>query len=243
MTTASPDALEALLAVQAIDTHADQLRHRREHLPARADLAATQAQLAELERRAGAVRAERRELSAAEKRLEDEIAMVRDKAKQADAKLYSGTVNVPRELTALQDDIESLQRRQRQLEDEELELMEQGEPLDAQLAVFDAQQATLDEQAAASLAVITEEEAAIDAELAALDAQRADAVAPVPADLLTLYDKLRRGLGGIAVARLHGNRCDGCHLTLSAVDVDRIRHEPDDVLVQCTECGRILVRA
>jgi predicted nucleic acid-binding Zn-ribbon protein len=65
----------------------------------------------------------------------------------------------------------------------------------------------------------------------------------VPAELLAEYERLRKALGGIGVARLNGNRCEGCHLTLSAMDVDRIRHEPDDVLIHCEECGRLLLRS
>ncbi len=130
----TPAALDALLEVQALDTIADQLRHRRDHLPERAELADRNAKLSELEAGAGEVQSERDTIAASEKRLEDEIALVAEKAKGADQKLYSGTVNVPRELTALQDEIASLQRRKGQLEDQELELMEQAEPLDATLA-------------------------------------------------------------------------------------------------------------
>jgi hypothetical protein len=167
---------------------------------------------------------------------------VRDKAAQTDKKLYSGTVNVPRELTALQEEMEALSRRQRQLEDQELELMEQAEPIDADLVTFAADRAKLDEQAIGLLARIAEDEVTIDAELADVEAKRADAVAGIPAELLAEYESLRHALGGIGVARLTGNRCEGCHLTLSAVDVDRIRRAPDDELPHCTECNRLLVR-
>ena len=55
-------------------------------------------------------------------------------------------------------------------------------------------------------------------------------------------DVSARGLGGVAVAKLEGNSCRGCHLQLSAVEVGRIRKLDPDVLVHCEECGRILVR-
>jgi len=239
MTSAA--ALEALLDVQALDTSADQLRHRREHLQERAELGDRTAKLAELEARASEVQGERDAISASEKRLEDEIALVTEKAKGADRQLYSGTVNVPRELTALQDEITSLQRRQRQLEDQELELMEQAEPMDALLAELAAARSVLDAESVTLTAAIAEAEAAIEVELADVVAQRAAATDGIPDDLLKEYEALRGGLGGIGVARLSGNRCEGCHLTLSAVDVDRIRHEPDGALVHCTECGRLLV--
>ena len=60
--------------------------------------------------------------------------------------------------------------------------------------------------------------------------------------MLTEYERLRSTYSGIGVARLIGNRCDGCHLTLPAVEVDRIRHLAADEPVHCTECGRLLVR-
>jgi uncharacterized protein len=234
--------LDALLEVQALDTASDQLRHRRQHLPERVELADRHAQLAELEARVQHVQAERDAIASSEKRLEDEIALVADRAKAADQRLYSGTVNVPRELTALQDDIESLQRRQRQLEDQELELMEQAEPLDAALAELATVRAEIDRDAVKLSAAVAEVEAEVDAELADIAAKRASATDAIPPELLAEYERLRGALGGIGVARLNGNRCEGCHLALSAVDVDRIRHEPDDALVHCTECSRLLVR-
>jgi predicted nucleic acid-binding Zn-ribbon protein len=238
----TPAALDALLEVQALDTIADQLRHRRDHLPERGELADRNAKLSELEGRAGEVQGERDAIAASEKRLEDEIALVTEKAKGADQKLYSGTVNIPRELTALQDEIASLQRRQRQLEDQELELMEQAEPLDATLTEFQTARSALDADAVMLSAAIAESEVAIDEELADVVAKRAIAVDGIPPELLAEYETLRGALGGIGVARLSGNRCEGCHLALSAVDVDRLRHEPDDALVHCTECSRLLVR-
>lgn len=235
-------ALEALLGVQALDTTSDQLRHRRDHLPDRAELSACQKRLRDVEQQAHSVQEQRDELTRNEKRLEDEITMVRDKAAQTDKKLYSGTVNVPRELTALQEEMGALARRQRQLEDQELELMEAAEPLDAELVALATESGALDQQAMGLMAHIAEDEVAIDAELAGVLAQRDAAVAGIPDDLLHEYDSLRKALGGIGVARLSGNRCEGCHLTLSAVDVDRIRRAPDDEVAHCTECNRLLVR-
>src|SRR5438445_123736 len=83
---------------------------------------------------------------------------------------------------------------------------------------------------------------AIDAELAGeLDA-RAIAAKAVPPDLLEQYERLRARLGGIGAARLVGNSCGGCHLTLPATELDRIRHLPPDAVALCDQCGRILVR-
>lgn len=235
------DALERLLTVQTLDTTTDQLRHRRAHLPERAQLADCERRTAAVDARIADVQGRRDELERAEKRLADEVSILADKAKAADQKLYGGTVSAIRELTALQEEIASLQRRQHQLEDEELELMEQVEPLDTQLAELTGERAALDGEAAGYLAVIAEQEVVLDADLERVGSERSAAVDGVPAPLLEEYERLRRGLDGIGVARLTGNRCEGCHLTLSAVDVDQIRHQGGDEIAHCTECGRILV--
>ena len=47
--------------------------------------------------------------------------------------------------------------------------------------------------------------------------------------------------GGTGAARLIGQHCDGCHLELSAVEVERIRAATPDAVVTCEQCGRILV--
>ena len=100
--------------------------------------------------------------------------MLNDKAAQHDKTLYSGTVGNPRELQALQDEIGALKRRISQLEDQELELMEQIEPLDGELSRAATTRTALDERGTSLRAQIAEEEVAIDAELDAVHAERAD---------------------------------------------------------------------
>jgi uncharacterized protein len=85
-------------------------------------------------------------------------------------------------------------------------------------------------------------ETEIDAEIEQVTAQRAEAVAGIPADLLAAYERLRTRLGGVGAARLVGSRCGGCHLTLPATELDRLRRGGPDALVFCDQCGRILVR-
>ena len=56
------------------------------------------------------------------------------------------------------------------------------------------------------------------------------------------YERLRAKLGGVGAARLVGPRCSGCHLTLPATELDRLRKGSPDALVFCDQCGRILIR-
>ena len=120
--------------------------------------------------------------------------------------------------------------------------MEQIEPLDGQLAGVAATRAALDERGGALRAQIAEEEVAIEADLVRVRAERDALVGTVDAELLTEYDDLRKRLGGIAIARLVGGSCGGCHLSLPAVDVDRIKKLPPEAAAYCEECGRLLAR-
>ncbi len=233
---------DALLAVQDHDTHTDQLTHRRKTLPARAELDAAMRQLAQLEARTSEVEATRHELARSQQRLEDDITSINDKAAQHDKTLYSGTIGNPRELQTLQDEIGALKRRVSQLEDQELELMEQIEPLDAELTRLAAERSALDDQASSLRAQIAEDEVAIEAELAAVQAERTALLTEVEPELLAEYEQLRPHAGGIAIARLVGGSCGGCHLGLSAMEIDRIKRLPNEEPVHCEECGRLLAR-
>jgi uncharacterized protein len=231
-----------LLAVQEHDTTIDQLVHRRSHLPSRTELDAVMAELAGIEASAAEVEVARHDLGKDQQRLEDEISSLNERATQHDKTLYSGTIGNPRELQSLQDEIVSLKRRISQLEDREIEIMEQIEPLDAQLSALAASRAGLDERGGALRAQIAEEEVAIENELGQVHRERDGLVSSIDPDLLEEYEELRKRSGGIAIARLVGGSCGGCHLGLSAVDIDRIKKLPPDAPAHCEECGRLLAR-
>jgi predicted nucleic acid-binding Zn-ribbon protein len=233
--------LEALLVVQELDVVADQLRHRRITLPARAEADDRRQHQQRLDAAAAAAGERHQALLRSQNRLEDEIEMVRTKSAEVDRTLYGGTVRNPRDLMDLQEEIAALGRRQRSLEDQELEIMEALEPLEAELASIEADRLTVRAELDRLTAEVADAEAEIDEELAELTERRLAAIAPVSPEVLDEYERLRTALGGIGVARLVGSSCSGCHLTLPAVEVDRIRHGESGPMVHCSECGRLLV--
>ena len=89
---------------------------------------------------------------------------------------------------------------------------------------------------------LAEHAAEVDAEAAEVAAARAPLVAGVDADLLAEYERLRPLHGGVAVARLSGPTCLGCHISLAAAEVDRLRRQPADAIVHCPDCGCLLAR-
>jgi predicted nucleic acid-binding Zn-ribbon protein len=234
--------LHVLLDLQAHDTVADQHRHRRANLPERAQLTAAERDLTALDADIARVTTERDALAREQKRIEADASAIEAKARAEDQRLYSGSVTAAKELQSIQEEIAALRRRQGALEDEVLELMVQIEPLDAELDTLGQRRAERDGAAQVVRDRIAELEAEIDAALDVVAAERAELVAGVSAEVLNEYETLRKRLGGIAVAKLEAGSCRGCHLHLSAVELDRIKKLPRDEIVHCEECGRILVR-
>lgn len=242
MTAADANALKRLLVVQDHDRTLDALRHQREHLPQFAELDQLEAQRAAVDEESADVRGARHELERTQKRLEDEVAMIEARIADEDAKLYSGDVTAIKDLQALQDEIASLKSRQDGVEDQIIEVMEQAEPLDQQLAAFDERHQSIAQQREATQTTIAQEQERIDGEIAAEQQARTDAAADIADELVAEYDRIRSRPGAVGVARLVGSTCHGCHLDLPAVEVDRLKKLPPAELVHCEECGCILVR-
>jgi len=234
--------LHRLLDVQDHDLALDQLRHRRESLPDRLALAEQEAAVARVSSEIGELEARLHDLQLTQKRLEDEIETVEAKAASESKKLNSGTITAPRELQSLNDEVEALGRRQRQLEDELLDVLEPAEELAAEIDRLGQQRDLVAAQADEIRGRIAVQEAEIDAAADAARAERDAAAADLDASLLERYEKLRARLGGIAVARLEGAQCMGCHVALPAVELDQVRHAAPDAIVVHEDCGRILVR-
>jgi len=236
------DALHALLAVQEHDTQADQLRHRRAHLPERARLDTVTAELATIETDGASVTAERDELARRQAELESELSEIERRIAELDRRMRSGTVTAARDLQAMAAQLESMRRRRSDLEDAELEVLDALDPLEKRVAELQDHWGVLDREATDLRTEIRAQEEVIDVQLReVLEARRAEA-APVPPELMATYERLRQRLGGVGAAPLVGASCGGCHLTMSAADLDRIRRLPPDAIATCEQCGRILVR-
>lgn len=234
--------LEQLLVVQEHDSAAENLRHRRATLPERAVLSQAETEVAVLSPKLTDARARRDEVVREVKRLDDESAAVTARVKGVEKTMYSGSVSSPRELTAMQQDVEQLNRHQKSLDDRELTLMESQELLDAEVGGIEKRVAELQTSADEARTALVEHEAAIAAELVTELEARGVAAGAVPADLLALYEQVRKSSHGAGAARLVGNTCQACRLTIPATEVDRIhRAGADGTVFHCDNCGAILV--
>jgi uncharacterized protein len=236
------DVFEHLLEVQDHDTAIDQLRHRRSALPEQAELAAVESRLVGLESRAAQVQSARDELGVRQAALEEQIEASRGRRSELEKRMYGGQVSAARDLQAMDEEVKHLNHRISELEDHEIEIMEELEPIDGELQIIevdrDVQQSDRDRLRSA----IADTVVRIDADIEGQSGARVAAAATVPADLLARYERLRKQLAGTGAARLVAGSCSGCHLTLPAMEVDRIRKAPPEEVITCDQCGRILVR-
>jgi uncharacterized protein len=238
---ASPEAQLRLLELADLDAELARLDHRRQTLPEIAQLAQISTRSQEL--RDGIVMAdtELSDMGREQTRAERDVEQVRQRIDRDRSRLDGGQVSAARELSNLQSEVESLLRRQSDLEEVVLDVMERRESVETGRAALAAEQEELAGQAAE---LTTKRDAALEEigeQAAKAEAGRTSVAADIPADVLTLYDKLR-AQQGVGAAMLRRGSCEGCHLTLNTVDLNQIRAAaPDDVL-RCEECRRILVR-
>jgi len=237
------DTLHHLLAVQDADTSITQLEHRRAALSDTSGLAAVEAELAELEARHAEAATRRAALAETQKGLEEQIAAITERRDLVEKRLYAATSSSSRDLQAMQDEVQHLTDRRAELEELELVAMLEQDPIDAELAALGGRMEPLQAQVDEARAQVAEQSLHIDAEIAAAAGTRAAEAALLPTALADRYETLRARLKGTGAARLIKNHCDGCHLELSSVEVEKIRALPPGEVASCEQCGRILVPA
>jgi predicted nucleic acid-binding Zn-ribbon protein len=136
-----------------------------------------------------------------------------------------------------------LKRHRSDIEDRELEVMERREQLDQDLAVAEAALADLHTEIERLRAAIDDAEREIDAEVTVEEQARAQHAVGIPERLLDDYARRRAKNRGAGVARLVGDTCQGCHLSIPSTEVERIRRAPEGSVAYCDNCGCILVPA
>ena len=238
---ADPTDQQRLLDLASEDVALTQLAHRRHTLP---EVAAVEAaEEAERQLAVELVRAETeaRDLEREVKRLEADVDVVRQRSSRDQQRLETGSLP-PREVTALQHELDSLARRQGDLEDQELELMERQESADAALtAAREGQEKAASDR---ERAVQLRDDALADIAdgTARHEAARKEVAAAVPAPLLSLYDRIRAQTGTTGAALLKARQCQGCRIELNGRELAAVRNADPDEVVRCENCGRILVR-
>jgi predicted nucleic acid-binding Zn-ribbon protein len=182
---------------------------------------------------------EHREWATRSRDLELEIESLNSKITASEQRLYSGRVTNPKELSDIQEEVASLKRRRADLEDELLEAMVYAEEAQQTLAKRRSTLKKTENQWQADQAALESELSALETRLMELQDEREQLRPNIPPTNLALYDKIRSRYGGVAVATLRDGVCGFCAVAPSSTKLKAIRSGRD--LLQCTNCGRILL--
>jgi predicted nucleic acid-binding Zn-ribbon protein len=236
---ASPDEQALLLDIQAIDTKLQQLDHRAKSLPEHAALQQLAVENSELlvtlAEEKGVLEDARIEL----KRVESDVEVVEARITRDSARLQASSS--VKDVAALEQELTALKKRQFDLEEIELTVMEKVERQDAVVGHLGEQAGTLQGRMA-------DLEGERDGAMKLIDAERANAIAnrsaiaaKVSDDLLALYEKQRLRYGSGA-SLLRGGVSLASGVKLNENDMVSIRAAAPDDVIMCPDSNAILVR-
>jgi len=231
-----------LLELQDKDTRLGQLAHRLKTLPDAARLAELEGQLSRLRDQVVAAETILSDLEHDQVRADHDVEQVRERMTRDRQLMDSGTIGDPKQLQSLQSELDSLTRRQSDLEDVELEIMERVEGARAAVGQLTGERDELVRECEEVASRVHDQRADIADERRIVEGERAALATQIPVDLLGLYDKIRADHGGLGAAPLHRGTCEGCRLTLPPTEIEALRVAPPDAVIRCEECRRILVR-
>jgi predicted nucleic acid-binding Zn-ribbon protein len=231
--------MDRLLDLQELDIGIDRLTARREELESGEEVRAARADLERAEGLLGELRLALDSLDREQRRLEGDIDSLSRKAEDEQKRMYDGSVANPKELEAIQHEVESLRARRGRIEDELLEQMERREDLDGRISRAQADATAARERLSEVSGESAHELEDISKQLAERGAEREGLLPAFDEDLLDLYGDLRRQKRGVGAAALIDGVCQGCHQKLSAVEMSRLKKAQG--VKRCEYCRRILV--
>jgi predicted nucleic acid-binding Zn-ribbon protein len=231
-----------LLDLQTVDTKLAQLGHRRQTLPEHGVIAKLQTRRSALASDLIAAETTISDLELEQTKAETDLEPVRERLSRYQVRIANGTVADPKALSSMVDEVSHLKKRISDLEDAELDVMEQLEAAVTDRETLRGRMAQVDNVLVETTAERDRQLAALDGEMGGLRAERAGLAPLIPPDLLTLYDRIGASHGGVGAAELRQRRCTGCQLEINAADLRAFSAAPEDEVLRCEECGRILIR-
>ncbi len=175
------------------------------------------------------------------RRSEVDVEAVVDRMKKDESRLNSGAAS-PKELEQTQHELATLAKRKAELEDGELEIMMRFDSVKKRLDELASDEVGLKQLELELNVRLENSKSEINLELESAKATRAALVPQIETSLYELYEKVRSSANGIGAALLIGNKCDGCHLEINAIERERIKGLDAEEVLRCEECRRILVR-
>ena len=237
---ATPVAQKELLRLQALDTKVQQLEHKAKGLAQHAEIAALTATSDAIKVRYVARLGELDDVRTELSRIESDVDVVQKRIER-DTDRLQHTSSV-KDVQALETELTALKKRQFDLEEIEITVMERLEEHERALALVQGEREEIAARIAELEQVRDAELVEVKKELDDLVRDRAAITASISAELITLYEKRRVAGHGHGAALLRARTCGACTMTLTGNDLETVRNAPADDVVFCPDCGTILVR-
>jgi uncharacterized protein len=171
------------------------------------------------------------------KNAEAEVESQKIKIEQAEASLYGGKVQNPKELQDLQKDIVSLKKYLVILEERELEAMIKTEDIEKDLQGAKTKLELVQARLGDEHKKLISDQSIFTMKLEQLAEEREATLAPIESNMLQVYENLRQQKKGVAITEVSDNSCASCGATITASLLQNARSQK---LANCPSCGRIL---
>lgn len=154
-------------------------------------------------------------------------------------RLYNGAIVNPKELSAIEKEIQMLKEQQGKLDGRTLELYDQVETVRNKVQSLRKIVAEIERRVEEALSRESSDKADLEAELADLQAKREEAARKITnKPLMARYDAVRKKTGTTGISKVIDGKCEGCRISLAAFMMRKLSE--CDEIVTCESCGRIL---
>jgi len=238
---ATPAHQALLMQLQKLDTEIHQLNFKLKSLPEHEQITAIHSRLEHAAVELKVVETELEDVTIDLRRSEVDVEAVTMRMEKDEKRLNAG-LGTPKELEQTQHELATLAKRKAELEDGELEIMMRHEGVKKRVDELKSDEEGLKKLELELNIRIENATTELNVLIAKAAEDRMKLAPQIDKALLDIYEKVRESQGGVGAAFLIGNKCDGCHLQINAVELERIKTLADDDVLRCEECRRILVR-
>jgi predicted nucleic acid-binding Zn-ribbon protein len=224
-----------LYRLQKIDSQRDKLHTRFTEVEReiKEDAILKEAQILHAQALAGQQGANEQERST-----EEAVKSVQIKLEHNQSAQFGGKLQSPKELQDLQSEQTALERRRKELEEEQISAMLSLEQADLALKQAETNLSEAEQRSVSRLSLLRGEQISVQTELEKLNTERQAILASIPGSLVDSYEKLRTQKKGVAVTVISDESCAACGSSLTPGDCQAARSPTQ--IIHCPSCGRIL---
>jgi hypothetical protein len=226
--------LEQLLILQDRQQKIRQIENEIKNLPLQRKH--LESQLAESVTSLDAIKQRARQVEVDRKKLELDVGTRNESINRLKTQQYQTRKND--EFQAMGHEIHRYEEEIRKLEDQELELMEQGDKLKVEVTAEEKKSAATKDSIARQMNDLGEKSKVLETRLLELSKERKELAEKMDEDVVGRFERLFVSKGDSAIVAIEHGVCTGCHMKLTIATVKAA--EGGKEIVNCEQCGRIL---